>query len=65
MHQELSGKIRRAALAPLDELQGKMRRNNRQWQPPTVTTCRSPKARSGNRERVFMITGIGVHDRTD
>jgi len=22
-------------------------------------------ARSGQRERVFMITGIGVHDRTD
>jgi hypothetical protein len=22
-------------------------------------------ARSGHRERVFMITGIGVHDRTD
>src|SRR5580658_9149941 len=43
MHQELSGKMRRATLAPLDEQQGKMRRDNRQWQPPTVTTCRSPK----------------------
>ena len=42
VHQQLSGKIRRAALAPLDGHQGKMRRDNRQWQPPAVTTCRSP-----------------------
>src|SRR5271166_6679365 len=31
VHQQLSGKIRHAALAPLDEHQGKMRRDNRQW----------------------------------
>ena len=42
VHPQLSGKICRAALAPLDEHQGKMRRDNRQWQPPTVTACRSP-----------------------
>jgi hypothetical protein len=56
--------MRREALVPLDELQGKMRRNNCQWQQPTMTrAARQP--RSGQRERVFMITGIGVHDRTD
>jgi hypothetical protein len=65
VHQQLSGKIRRAALAPLDEHQGKMRRDNRQWQPPAVTTRRSPTHDQAKRERVFMITGIGVHDRTD
>src|SRR5271165_4716281 len=42
VHQQLSRKIRRAALAPLDGHQGKMRRDNRQWQPPAATTCRSP-----------------------
>jgi hypothetical protein len=42
-----------------------MRRDNRQWQPPAVTTLPLASARSGQRERVFMITGIGVHDRTD
>ena len=42
LHPQLSGKICRAALAPLDEHQGKMRRDNRQWQTPTVTACRSP-----------------------
>ena len=42
VHQQLSRKTRRAALAPLDGHQGKMRRDNRQWQPPAVTTCRSP-----------------------
>ena len=34
-----------------------------------VTTRRDDvplaKPRSGQREQVFMITGIGVHDRTD
>jgi hypothetical protein len=38
-HPQLSGKIHRTALAPLDEHQGKMRRNDRQWQSPTVTSC--------------------------
>ena len=38
-------------------------------QPSVATTHRDDvplaSARSGQRERVFMITGIGVHDRTD
>ena len=58
VHQQLSGTIRRAALAPLDSHQGKMRRDNRQWQPRAVTTCRSPAPAQGQRERVFMITGM-------
>ena len=34
-------KMRRVALRPLHDRKGKMRRDNRQWQPPTVTACRS------------------------
>src|ERR1700750_2039482 len=46
----------------LDEHQGKMRRDNCQWQQPTVTAYRSP-APLRPCERVFMIAGTGVHDQ--
>src|ERR1700760_4353483 len=47
-----------------DEHQGKMRRDNCQWQQPTVTAYRSP-APLRPCERVFMIAGTGVHDQLD
>ena len=54
----------------LDEHQGKMRRDNCQWQQPTVTAYRSPAplrpARSGvhdHRNRCSRSTGLAVHDR--
>ena len=41
-----------------------MRRDNCQWQQPTVTAYRSP-APLRPCERVFMIAGTGVHDQLD
>jgi hypothetical protein len=53
----------------LDEHQGKMRRNNCQWQQPTVTAYRSPaplrSASAGvhdHRNRCSRSTGLAVHD---
>jgi hypothetical protein len=53
----------------LDEHQGKMRRDNCQWQQPTVTAYRSPAplrpARAGvhdHRNRCSRSTGLAVHD---
>jgi hypothetical protein len=53
----------------LDEHQGKMRRDNCQWQQPTVTAYRSPallrQARSGvhdHRNRCSRSTGLAVHN---
>ena len=42
-----------------------MRGNNRQWQRPAMTAGRPPVPFQGQRERMFMITGIGVHDQPD
>ena len=53
-HPAPSGKMRREALVPLDELQGKMRRNNCQWQQPTMTRAA--------RRRPLRPTRAGVHD---
>src|SRR4051794_17437335 len=58
------GKCVEKALMPLDELQGKMRRNNPQGQQPTMTraACQRPlrPAREGAHDH-----RIGVHDRSD
>jgi hypothetical protein len=41
-----------------------VRRNNRQWYRTTDAES-SPVKLSDDGERVFMITGFGVHDGTD
>jgi len=42
-----------------------MRPNNRRWWRITIIGVHSLKPDQGPREQVFMITGFGVHDRTD
>ena len=49
----------------LDDKASKMRPNNCRWWQLTIIWRPLAQARSGPREQVFMITGFGVHERTD